>query len=69
MIEFKIVKHISTLKTSPAGWTKELNLVKWGGHKEPQYDIRNWNPDHTKMSKGVSLSEAELKKLIEDFNA
>ncbi len=62
-ITFEIVKHIATLHTSPSGWAKELNIVKWGDN-EPTLDVRPWNPDHTKMSKGISLTKEEAKALI-----
>ena len=34
----------------------------------PQYDIREWSPDHEKMGKGVTLSNEEaaiLKKALD----
>ena len=61
-IKFEITKHIATISTSPKGWTKELNLVAWND-KEPKYDLRDWSPDHSKMGKGLTLSNEELKGL------
>ena len=61
-IKFEITSHIATLSTSPKGWTKELNLVSWND-KEAKYDIREWSPDHTKMGKGVTLSQEEMEEL------
>lgn len=61
-IKFEITKHIATISTSPKGWTKELNLVSWND-KEPKYDLRDWSPDHSKMGKGLTLSNEELKGL------
>lgn len=58
-IKFVIVKHIATLSKSPKGWTKELNLVSWNG-REPKYDIRDWDPNHERMGKGVTLSKEEI---------
>ncbi|HCF82563.1 MAG TPA: hypothetical protein DER68_00890, partial [Ruminococcaceae bacterium] len=29
--------------------------------------IRDWSPDHTRMSKGISLTEEEMEKLVELF--
>lgn len=46
------------------GWRKELNLISWYG-KEPVYDLREWNEDHSKMSKGITLSKEELSILKE----
>ncbi len=61
-IKFEITKHIGILSQSPKGWTKELNLISWND-KEPKYDLREWDPAHEKMGKGVTLSADELKKL------
>ncbi|KYD20877.1 hypothetical protein ETC01_16815 [Geobacillus sp. NFOSA3] len=61
-IQFEIKKQIATLSSSSKGWSKELNLISWNGYP-PKYDIRDWNASHTKMGKGVTLSESELKEL------
>jgi hypothetical protein len=64
---FTIEEMIGTLSTNAKGWKKELNKVSWGG-RPPKYDIRDWSPEHDKMSKGVTLSDeevVELKKLLE----
>ncbi len=53
-----------TLSESSKGWTKELNHASWSG-REPKYDLRDWDPDHQKMGKGVTLTEEELQKLKE----
>jgi hypothetical protein len=41
-----------------------MNLISWNG-REPKYDLRDWDPEHQKMGKGVTLTEEELKKLKE----
>ncbi len=61
-LEFEITKTIACLSQEKNGWTKELNCVAWNG-REPKYDIRSWSPDHKKMGKGCTLSEAELRIL------
>jgi len=61
-IKFEIKKNIGVISQSPKGWTKELNLVSWNG-AAPKYDIRDWDPEHEKMGKGVTLTEEELRKL------
>ena len=45
-----------------SGWTKEANIVCWNGGS-PKLDIREWDPDHERMSKGITLYEAEAEKL------
>jgi len=59
---FKIVKNLITLQSS-SSFHKELNLVSWN-KREPVYDLRGWNEDHTKMTKGITLSEAEFQEFI-----
>ena len=63
-IRFEIIKNIGVLSESSSGWTKELNLISWND-REPKYDLRDWDPEHEKMGKGVTLTEEELKKLKE----
>ena len=61
-LKYEITEHIATLSTSAKGWTMELNLVSWND-KEPKYDLRDWNPDHSKMGKGLTMNEEEIKAL------
>lgn len=61
-IKFEIVDNIGVLSTSNKSWTKEINLVSWND-KEPKYDIREWDAEHLKMSKGITLSKDEVIKL------
>ena len=60
--KYEIVEHIGILSESAKGWTKELNRISWNDGA-PKYDIRDWAPKHEKMGKGITLSEAEMKKL------
>lgn len=66
-ITFEITKELGVISENAKGWTRELNMVSWNDH-EPKYDIRDWSPDHTRMSKGVSMTEEEMEKLVELFN-
>lgn len=59
---FEIVEEIGVLSENAKGWKKELNLISWNGG-EPKYDIRDWDPKHEKMGKGVTLTEEEAKQL------
>ena len=61
-IKYEIEKSIGVLSENAKGWTKELNLISWNG-AAAKYDIREWSPDHEKMGKGVTLTEAEVLKL------
>jgi len=67
-IKYEITKELGVISEATRGWTRELNLVSWND-RDPKYDIRDWSPDHTRMSKGISLTEDEMKKLIELFNS
>lgn len=61
-IKFEIKQNLGVLSESAKGWTKELNLVSWND-KEPKYDLREWDPTHEKMGKGVTISIEELRRL------
>ena len=63
-IQFDIVKHFGVISSEKSGWQKELNLVSWNG-RAPKLDIRDWAPDHQKMGKGITLTEAEAAALAE----
>ncbi len=57
--KFEIVKHIGKLSYINNGYTKELNFISWN-NREPVYDIRTWNQEHTKYGKGVTLTLREM---------
>ncbi|MCC8191811.1 MAG: hypothetical protein LIO41_02040 [Ruminococcus sp.] len=65
-LKYEITRHIGVISEKAKGWTKELNMISWN-EREPKYDLREWNPDHSRMGKGVTLTEEEaenLKKLL-----
>lgn len=66
--KFEIVKHIGILGSEQNGWQKELNYVSFND-RDPKYDIRSWNEDHSKMSKGITLSDEEFQDLIVLLNS
>ena len=63
-LKYEIINQIGVISTSASGWNVELNRVSWNGN-EPKYDVRSWSLDHTKMGKGITLSEDELIALSE----
>lgn len=69
MAEFKyeIIEKVGVISQSAKGWSKELNFVSWN-EREPKFDIREWSEDHSQMSKGISLSKAELIALRDILN-
>lgn len=67
-IKYEIEREIGVLSENAKGWTKELNLISWNG-AAAKYDLRDWSPEHEKMGKGITLTEAEALKLKELLNA
>lgn len=67
-IKFEIKEILGVVSESSKGWKKELNLISWND-KEPKFDLREWDPNHEKMGKGVTLSREELQKLKELLNS
>ena len=63
-IKYEIVQEICVLSESARGWTKELNLVSWND-REPKFDIREWDPEHSRMGKGVTLSKEEMQMILD----
>lgn len=62
----ELVEEVAVLEEFASGWRQELNIVKWNGG-EPKWDIRQWSPEHEKMSRGTTLFEYEMKKLVEAY--
>jgi hypothetical protein len=65
--KFEVVTKFGELSENAKGWKKELTLVSWN-EREPKYDIREWDPDHEKMTKGVTFSAEELIQLRDILN-
>lgn len=61
-IKFEIVAQLGVLAEHPTGWKKELNIVKWGD-RAPVLDIRDWDEEHMRMSRGITLDGEEAGKL------
>lgn len=64
--KFEIEEELLVLSTNEKGWTKELNRVSFNG-APAKYDIRTWSPDHTKMGKGITLTNEEFDVLVKAF--
>ena len=58
-LKYEIAEELGVLSENEKGWRKELNLVSWN-EREPKYDIRDWNPNHDRMSKGITLTKEEF---------
>ena len=69
-LNFRIQKHLGILSTGKSGWTKEVNLVSWND-RPGKLDIRDWNPEHEKMGKGLTFNGSEvayLKDILKNFD-
>ncbi len=66
-IKYEITKNLGVLSESAKGWTKEINLVSWNNYPA-KYDIREWDPEHIKMGKGVTLNAEEARQLRDILN-
>ena len=62
-VTFEIKEHIGVIAANDSGWNKELNIVSWNGGV-PKYDIRDWDPDHERMSKGITLMDRDMRSLV-----
>ncbi len=67
-VTFEIKEHIGVISENNKGWAKEVNLVSWNGG-EAKYDIREWDPEHVKMSRGVTLNEEQATALRDILNS
>lgn len=66
-LSFDIERFIGVLSQGSKGWSKELNLVSWN-ERPARYDIREWDPDHAKMGKGLTFTTQELQILRDLLN-
>lgn len=63
-VVFKLMEHIGVLEERENGWTKEVNIVSWNGGPA-KVDIRDWDPEHERMTRGITLFEPAAEKLAE----
>ena len=63
-ITFDLEEHVGIIGISPTGWKKELNMVAWNG-TAAKYDLREWDEDHSHMSRGITMNKEEIKSLSE----
>ena len=64
--KFEIEEHLIVLSENEKGWKKELTRVSWNG-APAKFDIRQWSLDYSKMGKGVTLTNEEFQKLVEEL--
>lgn len=61
-ISFEILGKVGSIGSNQNGWSKEVNIVSWNG-AQPKIDVREWDPTHERMTKGITLFEDEAKNL------
>ena len=69
-LKYEITREIGVIGEGTKGWKKEVNFVSWND-RPPKLDIRDWNENHEKMNKGITLSMEEaknLRELLKDIN-
>ena len=66
-IKFELKEEIGVISENAKGWTKEINLISWNDNA-PKYDIREWNPDHDRMTKGLTFTKDEIMELRNILN-
>lgn len=63
-ITFEIKEHLGVIARRDSNWNRELNLISWNG-APAKYDIRDWDEFHEKMSRGITLSQWEMRKMVD----
>ena len=66
-IKYEITESLGVISESAKGWTKEINMVAWNNYA-PKYDIREWDPEHVKMTKGLTFTADEIRELRDILN-
>ena len=62
-IECEIIESYGIFSAGNKFWNKEVNLVSWNG-RPAKLDIRNWQRDHKKCGKGITLTREEAEELV-----
>lgn len=62
-ITFTIEKHLGEIGYA-GRMTKEVNLVSWN-EADAKVDIRGWDEEHKRMTKGIALTNEEAEALCD----
>ena len=63
---FEIEEHLLTLSENEKDGPKKSIVISFNG-APAKFDIRSWSPDHTKMGKGITLSNEEFQIMVDAF--
>ena len=66
-ITYTIQDVLGDLSVAANGWKKEQTYTSWNNRDE-KFDLRSWNPDHSAMTKGITLTKEEILKLKDILN-
>lgn len=66
-MKYEIEKMIGEIAKYDDGWSLELNKISWND-KPIKYDIRKWSNNHSKMSRGITLTKEETQNLNKSLN-
>ncbi|MDD4494742.1 MAG: PC4/YdbC family ssDNA-binding protein [Eubacteriales bacterium] len=61
-LKYDIIRNIGLLGQGSKGWKKEVNIISWNDRK-PKLDIRDWDENHDKMGRGITLHSQEVENL------
>lgn len=61
---FKFLDRIGVIREFGNGWKKEIRVMSWNGN-EAKVDIRDWSPNGLRMSRGIVLTEEQMRKVCE----
>ena len=62
-VERHVKAHLAVLRQNEAtGWKRMMTVTSWGGGKY-KLDIRDWNREMTKSTKGITFTRSEAVKL------
>lgn len=67
-ITYEIKEHLGVIKEYETGWKKELNMISWNG-AVTKYDIRDWDENHERMSRGITLHPGEMRTMVDLYIA
>lgn len=63
---YEIVESFGTI-SEEGSYSTQLNLISYN-NREPKYDLRKWDVENDKMSKGITLTKEELIALRDLLN-
>ena len=64
--KFEIEEHLIVLSENEKRWKKELTRVSWNG-APAKFDLRQWSKKKKKMGKGITLTNEEFQKLVDEL--